>query len=214
MTEPKIAVITPYYKEPLDVLEECHASVRSQGDHVTHFMIADGHATETVAALLALDSAIFLWHRMAVKGEVPGKLMAELGLGLDPAQFFALTAVTRIESGIGRARPEAATVGLLAEELAIDPSRASRIASDLIAGGFLRREADQSDGRRAILRLTDQATAAMAAFRDLKWSKFRAIFADWSDAEIVAFSDLFGRYVAGVRSVYGIAPAPDPAAGG
>ena len=44
MTEPKIAVITPYYKEPLDVLEECHASVRSQGDHVTHFMIADGHA--------------------------------------------------------------------------------------------------------------------------------------------------------------------------
>lgn len=181
---------------------------------VSDSLAADGLAPETIAALLALDSAIFLWHRMAVKGEVPGKLIAELGLGLDPAQFFALTAVTRIEGGIGRAGPEAVTVGLLAEEMAIDPSRASRIASDLIAGGFLRREADQSDGRRAILRLTDRAIAAMEAFRDLKWSKFRTIFGDWTDADIVTFAGLFDRYVSGVRQVYGIAPAPDAPAGG
>ena len=54
----------------------------------------------------------------------------------------------------------------------------------------------------------------MNAFRDLKWSKFRAIFADWTDAEIVAFAEMFGRYVTGVRSVYGIAPAPDAPSGG
>ena len=44
MTEnhPKIAVITPYYKEPLSVLKQCHDSVKAQGDYVDHFMIADG----------------------------------------------------------------------------------------------------------------------------------------------------------------------------
>ena len=44
MAEPKIAVITPYYQEPLAMLRHCHESVRGQGDNVTHFMIADGHA--------------------------------------------------------------------------------------------------------------------------------------------------------------------------
>lgn len=44
MAEPRIAVITPYYQEPLTLLRQCHESVRSQGGHVTHFMVADGHA--------------------------------------------------------------------------------------------------------------------------------------------------------------------------
>jgi glycosyltransferase involved in cell wall biosynthesis len=38
----KIAVITPYYKEPLEVLQKCHESVLSQKIPATHFFIADG----------------------------------------------------------------------------------------------------------------------------------------------------------------------------
>lgn len=44
----KVAVITPYYKEPLEKLVRCHESVLAQGDGCTHFMIADGHPNPQV----------------------------------------------------------------------------------------------------------------------------------------------------------------------
>lgn len=38
----RIAVITPYYQEPLELLRQCHESVVQQGVDATHFMVADG----------------------------------------------------------------------------------------------------------------------------------------------------------------------------
>ena len=45
---PRIAVVTPYYKEPRDVLWQCHRSVLDQAVdterfRADHFLIADGH---------------------------------------------------------------------------------------------------------------------------------------------------------------------------
>lgn len=40
---PRVAVITPYFKEPRPWLERCLASVRGQDHPVTHFVVADGH---------------------------------------------------------------------------------------------------------------------------------------------------------------------------
>jgi DNA-binding MarR family transcriptional regulator len=93
-------------------------------------------------------------------------------------------------------------VGLLAEELDIDPSRASRIASDLIARGYVRREAAQDDGRKSILVLTDAAWAVLGQMREQKWSKMSALFEGWSEDEILAFSRLFLRYIDGIARVY------------
>ncbi|RFB04437.1 glycosyltransferase family A protein [Parvularcula marina] len=45
-TPPFAAVITPYYKEPREVLERCMASVRAQTVPTLHFMISDGHPQE------------------------------------------------------------------------------------------------------------------------------------------------------------------------
>ncbi len=39
----RVAVITPYYKEPLAVLEKCHQSVLSQSIPCLHVLVADGH---------------------------------------------------------------------------------------------------------------------------------------------------------------------------
>lgn len=160
-----------------------------------------GHSPEAAAALIDLDGAVFLWHRMAMKGEVPGRLIAELGLDLELSQFYALTAILRIQSGIGR-QAEPATIGLMADEMSIDPSRASRIATDLIARGYLRREAAQEDGRKSILTLTPKATEAFAAYRDLKWRKLVQVFAGWEETEIRQFAGLFGRYTDALRAVY------------
>jgi glycosyltransferase involved in cell wall biosynthesis len=45
----KVAVVTPYYQEPLEKLRRCHESVLAQtwGD-CTHIMVADGHAKAEV----------------------------------------------------------------------------------------------------------------------------------------------------------------------
>jgi DNA-binding MarR family transcriptional regulator len=153
-------------------------------------------------ALLNLDSAMFLWHRMAINGEVHGRLIAELGLDLELSQFHALTAITRIQNGIGRAMPQAATIGLLAEEMSIDPSRASRIASDLIASGYLRRVAVQDDGRKSVLEWTEKAIAAFGKLRDRKWAKLLEVFQGWNETEIEQFSVLFRRYCDDFRTVY------------
>ena len=45
----KIAVITPYYKESLEVLRQCHESVAMQETQVDHFLIADGHPNDAVS---------------------------------------------------------------------------------------------------------------------------------------------------------------------
>jgi cellulose synthase/poly-beta-1,6-N-acetylglucosamine synthase-like glycosyltransferase len=40
----KIAVVTPYYKEPINVLKRCHRSVLTQTyKDITHIMVADGN---------------------------------------------------------------------------------------------------------------------------------------------------------------------------
>ena len=40
---PRVAVITPYYKEPLAQLRQCHDSVRAQSESCLHVLVADGH---------------------------------------------------------------------------------------------------------------------------------------------------------------------------
>ena len=49
-TQLRVAVITPYYLEPLEVLRNCYESVLSQTFPCTHFMVADGHPCEEVSS--------------------------------------------------------------------------------------------------------------------------------------------------------------------
>jgi glycosyltransferase involved in cell wall biosynthesis len=44
----RVAVITPYYDEPLEILRQAHESVRQQTHACTHFLIADGHPHDAV----------------------------------------------------------------------------------------------------------------------------------------------------------------------
>src|SRR5437868_3981074 len=45
----KVAVVTPYYKEPIEVLRRCLDSVAAQRAACTHFLVADGHPNPEVA---------------------------------------------------------------------------------------------------------------------------------------------------------------------
>jgi glycosyltransferase involved in cell wall biosynthesis len=75
---PKIAVITPYYKEPTEMLRACHESVLSQGVAADHFMVADGHPNDAVATWPVQHVALNKGH--ADNGNTPrgmGGLLAQ-----------------------------------------------------------------------------------------------------------------------------------------
>ena len=170
-------------------------------DLIRATLLASGQGPAAIEALLALDTSTFHFVRQVKKGDLPQSLIDEIGAGLELTQFHALTAVTRIQGGFLRPAQEV-TVGLLAEEMALDPSRASRISADLVERGLLQRAVSQEDGRRAVLQLTEAGRALMEAFLAAKWARTLRLFADWSEADIVAFARLFGRYQAGMRALY------------
>ncbi|WP_217712043.1 MarR family winged helix-turn-helix transcriptional regulator [Kitasatospora sp. NA04385] len=87
------------------------------------------------------------------------------------------------------------TVGVVAERLAVDPSVASRMVSDCIAAGYLRRAASQRDGRRTILELTDEGHLVLARFRAHQRSAFERITRDWPERERLEFARLLIKYV-------------------
>lgn len=47
---PRIAVITPYHREPLQMLAQCHESVLAQQAGADHFMVADGFPRPELAS--------------------------------------------------------------------------------------------------------------------------------------------------------------------
>jgi DNA-binding MarR family transcriptional regulator len=161
-----------------------------------------GFDPAAIEALLAFDAEHFLYVRRVMKGDIPQSLMQELNAGIEISQFHALSAILRIRAGYGRAEPAEPTVGLLAEEMCLDPSRASRIAADLVGRGLVTRGVSQEDGRRSILLPTEAAQALMQAFLRAKWQHNVRIFQDWSAEDIATFTRLFARYNDGVRKSY------------
>ena len=174
-------------------------------DQARQNLRAAGYGEAVSDALMALDIEQFHYVRRVIKGDLPQALIEELGAGLEVTQFHALSALVRLQCGQGRGGlgiATEATVGHLAEEMAVDPSRASRIAADLVERGYLRRAVSQQDGRRSVLELTEQANALFDAFHAAKWQHSLALFKGWSEQDILDFSRLFAAYAEGMRQEY------------
>lgn len=171
-------------------------------DRVRQTLEEAGFSVEAAQALMALDAEHFHYVRRVMKGDIPLNLMQELGAGLDVTLFHALSAILRIQNGYGRPGPQEATVGLVAEELNLDPSRASRIVADLVERGYVARSVSQEDGRRSVLVPTEAAVVLMRAFWQAKWARTVKLFQAWSEEDIQTFAALFGRYSAGMREQY------------
>jgi DNA-binding MarR family transcriptional regulator len=87
-------------------------------------------------------------------------------------------------------------VGEIAETIGVDQPRASKLVAAAVSAGLLRREADQSDGRRALLVLTDAGTARLARVHAARREVFASAMAGWSEAEQATFAELLTRFVA------------------
>ncbi|WP_417243092.1 MarR family winged helix-turn-helix transcriptional regulator [Celeribacter sp.] len=150
---------------------------------------------DSIGALLEFDMVLFHWRRMAERGEFKGKVLESVDEKLDPAMLQGLLSVAQIGAGLGRHAPQEPTIGLVAEMMAVDPSRASRIVSGLVERGFVVRAAAQDDARKSILSMTPKAGAFLRQFTLSKWQIMSGIFEAWEAHEIEVFSRLMQRYV-------------------
>jgi hypothetical protein len=88
ITRPRVAVITPYHREPLHLLEQCHHSVRAQLEPCLHVMVADGAPRAEVSSWCAEHVQLPTSH--ADIGSTPRLIGAyhAIGLGVEAVTFL------------------------------------------------------------------------------------------------------------------------------
>jgi DNA-binding MarR family transcriptional regulator len=120
-------------------------------------------------------------------------ILARIDPSLEVSHLDAIIAIAR-NPVASNAPQEEVTVGILAERLGIDPSRASRISGDLVERGYAFRVASQLDARRICLKLTARGERFVTAVRQTKWRIFAGTLAQWDEQELVTFAALLERF--------------------
>jgi hypothetical protein len=84
----RVAIITPYYKEPRAWLERCLASVQSQDHACEHFVISDGHAQDWLDHMNVRHIRLDMPH--ADYGNTPRSIGAQLAVaeGFEAVAFL------------------------------------------------------------------------------------------------------------------------------
>ncbi len=166
---------------------------------VPEYLESEGFSEMAVDALLRFDLSAFRWRRMAEKGEFKGKVLEDLSETLEPALLQGLISVAQIAGGVDGSAPTPPTIGLVADRMSVDPSRASRIVAELVTRGYVERQAAQDDARKSVLVMTPKAYAFLKEFSAAKWRILGRVFEGWESSEIDAFATLFHRYVDGIE---------------
>ena len=149
-----------------------------------------GIDSSTATAVMEIDALLQQWRRRAMKRELANTALADLKVGIDLAQFDVLAVV---EAPTGEATGET-MVATVAERLAIDPSRASRLVSEMVEKGFARRAVSQADARRTIIELTDQGRSVVDAVRAYKFLIMGEFLGAWDKAELETFVPMLKRF--------------------
>jgi DNA-binding MarR family transcriptional regulator len=96
-----------------------------------------------------------------------------------------------------------ATVSGVAAALNVDQPRASKLVAAAVEAGLVRREADQADGRRALLVRTERGTTLSQELHRFRRSIFATAMSDWTDADRAAFARLLTRFVESLAAMTG-----------
>ena len=158
-------------------------------DEHRRLLLDFGMTPDAAEAAMVIDAHMGHIRRSMARRELGRMALRDLQLPVDLAD---LDIISSIESGPG---PDGEiTVGLIAERLSIDPSRASRIVADAVDKGVIRRVASQSDARRIGLELTDLGREYTQAIRQYKWNAFAEALGAWPEEDLVTFARLFQKF--------------------
>ncbi|MEW5928535.1 MAG: MarR family winged helix-turn-helix transcriptional regulator [Gemmatimonadota bacterium] len=154
----------------------------------THPNSDEAPAAEPAAAV---ERAMVRLRRSMTRHTIGRRMASELEVPFDMALIGVVDAV---DQGPDESGAEV-TVGAVGERLGIDPSRASRVVSAAIEGGYVRRLASQADGRRSVLELTDAGRELVAAARRTRRRFFDEAMRGWPEEDRRTFARLLGRFV-------------------
>ncbi|GAA3337743.1 MarR family winged helix-turn-helix transcriptional regulator [Amorphoplanes nipponensis] len=87
-----------------------------------------------------------------------------------------------------------ATVGDVAAALGVDQPRASRLVARAVEQGLVVRRADQRDGRRTLLALTEPGRSHLASAHRTRQQVFAGAMADWPAADRATFARLLSSF--------------------
>jgi DNA-binding MarR family transcriptional regulator len=149
---------------------------------------------ETISASLEIDAVLQNWRRRANKRELGRRALIELGVELDLAQLDVLVAIEAPQNEFGDQSDAETMVATVAERLALDPSRASRLVSEMVEAGYACRAVSQADARRTIIELTPTGQAIVQAVRAYKFLIFGDFLSGWSKDELALFTPLLNRF--------------------
>lgn len=90
------------------------------------------------------------------------------------------------------------TVSAIAAALAVDQPRASKLVAAAVADGLVLRVADQHDGRRSVLVLTDRGREVLARAHEHRRTAFDSAMTGWTPRERTEFARLLTRFVEGM----------------
>lgn len=130
--------------------------------------------------------------RLMIGRRFIGKLaISRVGASMELSHLDVIAMVRRLGDG------QEVTIGAIAEQLRVDPSRSSRIVADLVRQGLLRREVSQEDARRTIVVITPLGQALLEKVDEVKRETIREIVADWPQEDIERFAELYDRFING-----------------
>ena len=153
-----------------------------------------GIAEATVEAVVGIDALLQNWRRRAMKRELGQKALVALRIGIDLAQLDVLFAIEAPVDEFGEMAGGETMVASVAERLAIDPSRASRVVSEMVEAGYARRAVSQADARRTIIELTNTGRAVVEAVRACKFLIMGDYLSGWSAEELATFMPLLRKF--------------------
>lgn len=158
------------------------------GKRLTRLM-ENGLSPDSAAAAVSIDDTMWSIRRAMVRRELLRQAIVDLELDVDEADLLVVHAIHACLH-----TNDEVTVGLVAEHLDIDPSRASRMVAETVEKGLTRRFASQADARRICLELTDRARAYEGAIHAYKAAIFSDAMGTWDEQKLVEFSRSLEKY--------------------
>jgi DNA-binding MarR family transcriptional regulator len=160
-----------------------------------------GMSHDAANAIASIDVTMTRFRRNMARREFARTVMGRLDSDLDLAHLDVMSAVSGFACEPAAPAGEV-TVGFVAEQMAIDPSRASRLVAEVVDRGYVRRVASQQDSRRICLELTPKGEQFIDAFREMKWDTFARSLGSWSEADLVTFAKLLDRFSSWTKAAF------------
>lgn len=155
----------------------------------------DENSSTDTADLERIRVAMRRWRLMA-KRRIIGQMALRRALpGLELLHLDVIEAVQMI------GHEGEVTIGAIAEAMHIDPSRGSRLVSQLVDDGLLERRVSQADARRTVVALAGKAKSFDRQKDKVHRTVIETVTTGWPEEDVERFADLLTRFIDGLEAV-------------